>query len=242
MTHAEQPIPERSTPERPVSERPTPERSTSGRPLAQNSASGRAPVEQTDPEQGVTERPVSQPSLGDRRTAGAPDTAGTTAPERAVPEGSAAEPPLAGHALGGSGATDATLAGRATPDEGVRERSARGQTVSGPDAAGAQGVRGADALPGDGTRDETVLRPDERDKLQLRLQRAVGGFVDEPRAAVEEAATAVDELTEHLIETLGHRRGALRASWQDTSGGAATEDLRMALREYRQLAERLLSL
>lgn len=89
---------------------------------------------------------------------------------------------------------------------------------------------------------DTLLPSDERDKAQLRIQHAVASFVDDPRSAVEEAASAVDALAERVMETLGQRRGTLRASWQDASGGAATEDQRMALRAYRRLAERLLSL
>ncbi|MCX5384114.1 hypothetical protein [Streptomyces sp. NBC_00083] len=230
MTHADQPIPER--------------------PVVPDSASARPPVEQAGTEQGVTERPVSRPAPDDRRSADAPGASGAAASGRAVPEGSVAEAPAtvtpaAGHSLDGPGVAEAPAPGREAHDDGLRERSAHGHTVSEHDAAGAQGAQGArgpEALPGDGVPEETVLRPDERDKLQLRLQHAVGGFVDEPRAAVEEAASAVDDLAEHIIETLGHRRGTLRESWQDTSGTAATEDLRMALREYRRLAERLLSL
>ncbi|MEU3500842.1 hypothetical protein ABZ726_08750 [Streptomyces hundungensis] len=104
-------------------------------------------------------------------------------------------------------------------------------------------VPGAGSEPGGSAGgDDAVLPPQEREKLQLRLQHAVGGFVDEPRSAVEEAASTVDALTERVLETLEQRRGTLRASWQEASGDAATEDLRMALREYRRLAERLLSL
>ncbi|MFI6054924.1 hypothetical protein ACIBCO_33160 [Streptomyces violascens] len=103
-----------------------------------------------------------------------------------------------------------------------------------------QAVR--EAAPSAVAEADAVLPSEERDKLQLRIQHAVAGFVDEPRSAVEEAASAVDALAERIMETLGRRRGTLRASWQDASGGAATEDLRLALREYRRLAERLLSL
>ncbi|MFD7167245.1 hypothetical protein [Streptomyces violascens] len=103
-----------------------------------------------------------------------------------------------------------------------------------------QAVR--EAAPSVSADADAVLPSEERDKLQLRIQHAVGGFVDEPRSAVEEAASAVDALAEQIMETLGRHRGTLRASWQDASGGTATEDLRLALREYRRLAERLLSL
>uniref|UniRef100_A0AAU2UXW2 Uncharacterized protein n=1 Tax=Streptomyces sp. NBC_00003 TaxID=2903608 RepID=A0AAU2UXW2_9ACTN len=156
---------------------------------------------------------------------------------------------------------DRSVTGRPTPDQSVPEQSVTGQSMpeqSGPEqsvsdrsepdrnrsmtGAPASGPAPREAAPSASVEAGGVLPSEERDKLQLRIQHAVGGFVDEPRAAVEEAASAVDALTERVIEILGQRRGTLRASWQDASGGAATEDLRMALREYRRLAERLLSL
>lgn len=82
------------------------------------------------------------------------------------------------------------------------------------------------------------------DKLQQRLQHAVGGFVDEPRHAVEEADEVLGEATERLVEELRSRRDQLRADWR--AGGrngnedGDTEKLRLALRGYRDLVDRLL--
>ncbi|MFE9552245.1 hypothetical protein ACFYOD_01915 [Streptomyces sp. NPDC006703] len=115
-----------------------------------------------------------------------------------------------------------------------------GTAVSADESVGAArpapGGDGCDPVPGN------PLLAEDGDKLRLRLQHAAIGFVDEPRAAVEEAASVLDELADTLAEAIARRRGALRASWQDTSGAAATEDLRIALRSYRQLADRLLKL
>ncbi|MFC7308641.1 hypothetical protein ACFQVC_31040 [Streptomyces monticola] len=86
----------------------------------------------------------------------------------------------------------------------------------------------------------TALPPGERDKLQLRLQHAVNGFVDAPRPAVEEADALLGELIAKVGQILGERHAMLRESWQGSAGDAETEDLRTALREYRSLAERLL--
>ncbi|WP_438295365.1 hypothetical protein [Streptomyces sp. HUAS TT7] len=134
---------------------------------------------------------------------------------------------------------DQPVSEHSVPDPSMPDRSVpeqRGSEQQGSD----QVVR--EAAPSASAEADTVLPSEERDKLQLRIQHTVGGFVDEPRSAVEEAASAVDVLAERITETLGRRRGKLRASWQDASGGAATEDLRLALCEYRRLAERLLSL
>ncbi|MFV8189468.1 hypothetical protein [Streptomyces sp. AF1B] len=98
-----------------------------------------------------------------------------------------------------------------------------------------------------------LLPHDECDKLELRLRNAVSGFVDGPRAAVEEADHVVEEIAARFTEALTHRRRSLRTSWQAGQGahdgkgtGAAeatqadTEQLRLALRDYRELAQRLL--
>ncbi|MBM7167372.1 hypothetical protein JQK87_02835 [Streptomyces sp. G44] len=120
--------------------------------------------------------------------------------------------------------------------------------------------------------DSALFPPEERDKLTLRLQNAVSGFVDGPRGAVEEVDHVLEEAIARLSDTLAERRRVLRSSWQTTPaqpaagdgtpaagvapGGALategapapeasatdTEQLRLALRDYRETAERLLRL
>jgi hypothetical protein len=64
------------------------------------------------------------------------------------------------------------------------------------------------------------------------------GFVDEPRQAVEEAGRFVEELVQQVIDALQAQRAQLEAPVEETS----TEDLRLALRAYRQFVDRLLGL
>ncbi|MFC3345856.1 hypothetical protein ACFOOM_00075 [Streptomyces echinoruber] len=71
------------------------------------------------------------------------------------------------------------------------------------------------------------------------------GFVDGPREAVQEADHVLEELASRFTEALAHRRRTLRTAWQSADeGGPATstdtEQLRLALRDYRELAQRLL--
>ncbi|MFZ3557315.1 MULTISPECIES: hypothetical protein [unclassified Streptomyces] len=80
----------------------------------------------------------------------------------------------------------------------------------------------------------------EREELEGRLRHALTGFVDEPRAAVEEADHVLEDLTARLAETLASHRRTLRTSWQGSTED--TERLRLALRDYRETAERLLKL
>lgn len=87
----------------------------------------------------------------------------------------------------------------------------------------------------------SLLPHDESDKFNLRLQHAVTGFVDEPRSAVEEAAHVLEEVADRLAQAVTKRRDSLRSSWESKgSGDSDTEQLRLALRDYRELTERLL--
>ncbi|WP_406435491.1 hypothetical protein OHB00_16070 [Streptomyces sp. NBC_00631] len=91
---------------------------------------------------------------------------------------------------------------------------------------------------------EQLMPHEECGELERRLQQAVTGFVDEPRTAVEEADRAVEEISARFTDAVERRRRTLRGSWQSADashpGSADTEQLRLALRDYRELADRLL--
>ncbi|MBV1941934.1 hypothetical protein ACFWBR_17680 [Streptomyces sp. NPDC060006] len=82
----------------------------------------------------------------------------------------------------------------------------------------------------------------ERDKLTGRLQQALNTFVDSPRQAVEEADAVFDDVATQFTNTLTERRRVLRAGWQSQDTDAQTEELRLALRQYREITERLLDM
>ncbi|WP_369246279.1 hypothetical protein [Streptomyces sp. R41] len=132
----------------------------------------------------------------------------------------------------------------ATPGEAVgavrgRESAAAPRPAGDATATGGVGTPGRTPAP----HDSRLLPQDECDKFSLRLRHAFGGFVDGPRDAVEEADHLLEELAERFTEAVTHRRRTLRTSWQ--SGDKATpttEDLRLALRDYREMTERLLRL
>ena len=87
-----------------------------------------------------------------------------------------------------------------------------------------------------------LLARGERDKLTVRLQQALNTFVESPRQAVEEADGIFDEAVTRLTEALTERRRVLRTGWQGAGQGTEvqTEELRQALQQYRETAERLL--
>lgn len=93
-----------------------------------------------------------------------------------------------------------------------------------------------------------LIPQDECDKLNLRLQEALSTFIDGPRRSVEEAADVLEDAAKRLTAALAERPRALRDSWdpngngsdKSATGTADTEDLRLVLRSYREVTERLL--
>lgn len=160
------------------------------------------------------------------------------------PQGEESAPLVAGHdTRGASGAEQAAEA-----DKGDGSLS---PLVAGPAgheaAAHGEGARRSSGAGSEGSQRGRLLPHDECDKLSLRLQHAVAGFVDGPRGAVEEADHVMEEVASRITDALTQRRRTLRMSWQDGADGkhadaGDTEQLRLALRDYRELADRLLHL
>ncbi|WP_200214792.1 hypothetical protein [Micromonospora coerulea] len=151
----------------------------------------------------------------DRWAAGQPGDRGDDAPAAGAAGYGSAEPAMvdpdtstAAAGAGGVGAA-AGLAGAARPTPGAVPADAA--TLFEP--ATAQGFR-------DRWRD-----------VQLR-------FVDDPRAAVGEAQSLVEEAIEALSAALGAQKSKL-GGWQD-AGSADTEQLRIAVRGYRDFLDRVL--
>ncbi|MFF4781987.1 hypothetical protein ACFY3E_11875 [Streptomyces griseorubiginosus] len=174
---------------------------------------------------------------------------GTEAPERVGSEGRreaavpGAVPPAVGERDGARGGE-----GGLKHDSGARglghDSGERGLgRDSGERDPGRDSVAGGVKTSG---RDARLLPHEESDKLSTRLQHAVAGFVDEPRSAVEEADHVLEEVAARFADAVKERRRTLRNSWQAGDGGQGkgaagdTEQLRLALRDYRELTERLL--
>ncbi|MFI1098458.1 hypothetical protein [Streptomyces sp. NPDC020917] len=77
------------------------------------------------------------------------------------------------------------------------------------------------------------------ERLGRRMDRAVSGFVDDPRRAVRDADAVLDDAAA-LVE---QRREELRQCWDGEGDGTAdTEELRLALARYRDLTRGLIAL
>ncbi|MFC8517734.1 hypothetical protein [Streptomyces sp. NPDC057257] len=90
---------------------------------------------------------------------------------------------------------------------------------------------------------EPLLPSGERDRIVRRLGHAVNTFADAPGEALEEAESGFDKATAALVNALTERRRVLRADWQDHDPATRTAELRLelrlALREYREIIGRL---
>lgn len=155
---------------------------------------------------------------------------------------------------GAGGADEVGALRRPQGSQGRVGPDSRGSDSQGPDSRGPDPRETGPRTAGSGRAGHTagaghsggsgvqLLPHGERDKLGLRLQQAVNQFVDEPRRAVEEADHVLEETTRHLAETLAEQHRSLRGAWQSKDRESETEELRVALRKYREVTERLLQL
>ncbi|MFG2895862.1 hypothetical protein ACGFZH_02210 [Streptomyces zaomyceticus] len=211
----------------------------------------------TAPEAGASPPPVPSPppAPSSPPPPTPPPAAPPQAPRSAVPSGD----PVATGRTGGSrtnapAATPAAPRGRDTTARPGEDRASGDGRGPGPGDRGEHDGGRMDGGPRSGTGHEPgadgggpagqLLDDVDRDLLGRRLHRALAGFVDSPQGAVEEAAEVLAAAEETLIASLRDRRAALRAGWQDNGGpdgpGHDTEQLRLTLRTYREVTERLL--
>ncbi|MFD3740697.1 hypothetical protein [Streptomyces sp. NPDC058629] len=159
------------------------------------------------------------------------DALGTPVPPTAAkPSGS---PPTSartdGTSVPAAGQThaDKTLADSARTDRG-RETGRTTASSHGRDTAKENG--------------RPLFAADQRERFDARIHQAVAGFVENPRQAVQEADAAFDEVVAELTQALAERSRLLRTDRDGERSEAGTEDLRIALQQYRDLTERLVRL
>jgi hypothetical protein len=88
---------------------------------------------------------------------------------------------------------------------------------------------------------QTPLLPREQgDELADRWQEIQASFVDRPQDAVQEADALVADLMQRITGTFATERERLEKQWAE-GDDASTEDLRVALTNYRSFFDRLLS-
>jgi hypothetical protein len=90
------------------------------------------------------------------------------------------------------------------------------------------------------TEAHAIFPGEEAGGFRSRWEAIQTGFVDEPRAAVEQADALVAQVVTRLAEVFSEERAQLEQHW-DRGDNISTEDLRIALKRYRAFFDRLLS-
>ncbi|MFE9014475.1 hypothetical protein [Streptomyces cyaneofuscatus] len=168
-----------------------------------------------------------------------PATSPETAPGNR-PDGAAVPASGTPHAAKTHADPARTEAARETGRTTDTASSSRSRTGTGTGTGtGATTDTGREAATG---KDRPLFSADEREKFDARIHQAVAGFVENPRQAVQEADAAFDEVVAGLTKALADRSRLLRADRDGERSDAETEDLRIALQQYRDLTERLVRL
>jgi hypothetical protein len=159
--------------------------------------------------------------------------------------------------LGGTTATDLDATAPAMAGAGAVEPEATGSETAEPQTAGidAAGIEAASAqAAGNGATDTvTDLKPGEAEVpvvKELWTESAIDGyrerwrqvqvrFLDDPQDAATSAEALLDDVLEGLREALAARKGDLD-SWSSTER-RDTEELRVTVRAYRDLLDRVLA-
>ncbi|WP_236743430.1 MULTISPECIES: hypothetical protein [Nocardiopsis] len=136
---------------------------------------------------------------------------------------------------------------RGTRPDGYRSDAAE---VPGPRTdSGAPGAVAVDAQVTDPARGRSTAATDrgpwrlgprgmDPESVRKRWSEAQNRFVDDPHEAVRELDALATEVADAVVAEIESRRSALRAAWNE-DGGADTEELRLALRDYRSFVEHL---
>jgi hypothetical protein len=88
--------------------------------------------------------------------------------------------------------------------------------------------------------ERSLLADNELSGLRSRWDDVQAAFVDNPKECVQKADTLVAEVVEQLTTGFSDARSRLEAQWA-RGEKASTEDLRVALKRYRDFFQRLLS-
>jgi hypothetical protein len=125
-------------------------------------------------------------------------------------------------------------------DENARADAERAEAARrAEDAKHVQRAEHADRVAAN-TDSHAIFPGEEAGGFRSRWEAIQTGFVDEPRAAVEQADELVAQVVTRLAEVFSTERQQLEQQW-DRGDNISTEDLRIALKRYRAFFDRLLS-
>jgi hypothetical protein len=127
----------------------------------------------------------------------------------------------------------------ATRDQGGVTQSSSDQTDS--------SVPMGDENPDDDRRnadpssmDDSLFAGADLEKFRGEWNSVQAGFVDDPQRCVEQADSLVSDVVEQLSNSFAEARSRLEQQWS-RGENASTEELRVALKRYREFFDRLLA-
>jgi hypothetical protein len=128
---------------------------------------------------------------------------------------------------------------RLGPDQRIGGNSSRAVGGDPAPADRATNQPAASAVAGTDATAAPLFPAAEADQFREQWVAVQGQFVDEPRQAVEQADHLVAELMQRLATQSSETRAELERRW-DGQENISTEELRLALTQYRSFFERLL--
>ncbi|HKS45665.1 MAG TPA: hypothetical protein VJT49_11245 [Amycolatopsis sp.] len=131
-----------------------------------------------------------------------------------------------------AGRTPELPPGDETPHQGTESDTESG-IESGADSGAEPGVESG----GESKKDIELLASDDVERYENEWRAVQAGFVDDPEGAVREADALIDRVVETLTSKITQRQAALTDRLN--GDGSQTEQLRLALREYRSLFSEL---
>ena len=120
-----------------------------------------------------------------------------------------------------------TVAAVGPIDEAIVHEAPMGETIT-QDAPIGKNTESSGAL----------LNREESERFRTRWNEIQGKFVDEPRAAVQQADALVSEVIEQITQMFTNEHSLLEGQWNQ-GNDVSTEDLRKALQRYRSFFNRL---
>jgi len=84
----------------------------------------------------------------------------------------------------------------------------------------------------------SLLSREESERLRMRWNEIQGKFVDEPRAAVQQADALVSEVIAQITSKFANEHSSLDGQWNQ-GNDVSTEDLRKIIQSYRSFFNRL---
>jgi hypothetical protein len=188
------------------------------------------PLEQVEPATPVTDREAER----------ADSSIAPTGPSNAPTESNipAAESAAARTDAGRHMQAQGSISNQTEPDEAGLPAAHTESAITGTETAGGM----ADVTPSrtESSTDRLLFVDDELSELRARWDNVQTGFVDDPQDCVQKADGLVSDVVEQLTNGFTEARSRLEQQW-GRGEEASTEDLRVALKRYREFFDRLLA-